>query len=276
MLMGIAPSAALSLGGTYRDPNILDFADSGALGLKFKLFPVQRFVLKMVYGLELGSVEQEYLDRLQKEGRYTPAKNGSKESLIVMGRRSGMTVLGATVQLYESLKLLQDSEGWSSHTTRQALTLSPDKEQAGLAFDQYANAMEGFKLRPYLQRNTLTNIDFVDGERRIRAAFRTSRAIGLRGINASSVVFDNAAFWGEQDFRDCYVAVLPYLSRRTIFTSASDTRWFREFYYSKTRGDALTLRIPSWEANPLMGPHTLRFLNTHSFSAYQREFGAEV
>jgi intein/homing endonuclease len=102
-----------------KDVNIIEFVES-PWGLKMKLFPVQRVILKAHYGLELSGEksfeisdwrrenvevhsEKSYLKKLYDEGRCNigeviPGKQ-RREMILSIGRRSGKCVLGDTLIL---------------------------------------------------------------------------------------------------------------------------------------------------------------------------------
>ena len=100
-----------------KDVDIIEFVES-PWGLKMKLFPVQRVILKAHYGLELSDVpsfeisdwrrenvevhsEKSYLKKLYDEGRCNigeviPGKQ-RREMILSIGRRSGKCVTGDTL-----------------------------------------------------------------------------------------------------------------------------------------------------------------------------------
>ena len=104
---------------TYRSLNIIKFADQE---LHFKLFPVQRVLLKMLYGLPLDNesefvvhcngwgqpasflTEEDYAKLLFEQGRtnYKEGNTGPFQELVLpAGRRGGKTQLSAIILDYE-------------------------------------------------------------------------------------------------------------------------------------------------------------------------------
>jgi hypothetical protein len=253
------------------EPSILELVDSGSFG-DLKLFPAQRFVLKMMYGLDLDSDERRYLARLKKEGRAYVPRSSSKETVLVMGRRSGMTMLGQIVQLHEALKLVQ-SPGPGQE---RVLSLFTDKDSAGLGLSTFTSFTFSSALCPYVKDNTQSDANFGGlGGREVKASFKSSSAKGLRGIRASSVVLDNAAYY--LDLAETLRIVRPYQGRITIPTSSNGSETFGNFYREAQQRGALVLRIPTWEANPYI-PRS--FFETEKkqlgTSQFNLEYGAEV
>lgn len=260
-----------------REPTLLDLLDAGQLGAP-PLHPVQRFIVKMMYGLELGPREQDYLQLLKDEGRYSPAREGSRETLLIMGRRSGMTHLSQVVQMYELTKLLNDPAGAKPGSV---LTVSCDKEMAHGLFDQFTSFVVDSSIRERIRSNTLTSVTFegLEGaasllpQVAISARYRSANDKRLRGIWASSVVLDNAAFF--EDPQQTFSTVAgPGSARLTTLTSSSGSEAFRTYYAAARKRGALILRVPTWEANPTISHDFFeRFKDSTDFS---REWGAAV
>ncbi len=247
-MLGLTSALPLVAGFSVKpessEPSIIELVDSGALGVP-KLFPAQRFILKMMYGLELDARERQYLVRLERTGRCTPARQGSQEAVLIVGRRGGMSWLGQTVQLYETLKLLrtQGSE------PRGVISVSHDRASAGVHLDVYAACLAESHLQPYLKNRTASYLNFEgEGGGRVRAMFKSAQGKDLRGLRASSVVLDNAAYF--QDLPLIHSIVAPCGGRITITTTSDGSKTFRDFYRQAKQRGALTLRIPTQDANP--------------------------
>ncbi len=241
--VGLTPRTAKA-----SNPNILELVDAGEFG-NLKLFPAQRFILKMLYGLPLDSRERDYLEHLKREGRYSSARSKSQETVLLVGRRSGKTVLGQIVQMYESWKLVF-TPGKEVSLPAGVLSLFHDKESAGLGFNEYTSFWAQSSLRPYTRNNTLSYVNFesvVGGK--VRAGFKSAQARGLRGIRASSVILDEAGFF--QNLSEIRGVVGAWPDCRVTYLTISDgSESFQSFYSEARRRGALLLRIPTWDANP--------------------------
>jgi len=141
--------------------NVLEFIDQE---LGFKLFPVQRFVLKLFYGIPLDNTccdlrircngwqkaasqltEVEYLEWLYDQGscnvNVLTQSEGFQELVLCKGRRGGATQMGAMVMGYETYRLIklenpQAHYGFPRPTTIQLICVSTDKEAAGYIYQQ--------------------------------------------------------------------------------------------------------------------------------------------
>lgn len=170
------------VGGDEYDPgflNIIEFVERFKL-LPNGLYPVQRFILKMYYGLKLDDVlpektsdrisvsktyhrksavymtEVEYLAWLFSQGRCNiGVQDGKvrKELILVIGRRSGKSTLSSLIASYELYKLLrrgypQVYYGMPPGSDIRVLCVANDKNQASIVFQEmkgYMNQVDYFK-----------------------------------------------------------------------------------------------------------------------------------
>jgi hypothetical protein len=243
-LVGIGVKKASSV------PTILDMVDSGALGTTVPLFPVQRFILKTMYGLELDPKERDYLAFLKTEGRYIPAREGSKETMLVMGRRSGMSYLGQVLQVFEMLKLAQTPQD-PKYRFGSVTSITCNKDAARHLLKKYAGLTSRSLLKDRVRTIAHSRVTFEDSEgQRVFARFSSSEARAICGVRSASVIFDNAAYY--RDLQEAYYAVSPYQGRITTTTTSNGSEPFQDFYAKAISRGALVMRIPTWEANPLL------------------------
>lgn len=161
--------------------NILEFIEQFKL-LPFGLYPVQRFILKLYYGIPLDTVlpedetrrirvpkdwrkvqesvfmtEVEYLAYLNAEGRCNigvqDLSRTRKELMLVIGRRSGKSTLSALISAYELYRLLrrghpQSYYGMPDGSEIRVLCIANDKEQAQIVYQEmsgYIGQVDYFK-----------------------------------------------------------------------------------------------------------------------------------
>jgi len=166
--------------------NVLQYAES-PWGLDMKLYPVQRFIVKLYYHLPLDDknktititdmfktrvlhtfTEVEYLRYLYNEGRCNIGEQDHirRQLILPIGRRSGKTTLSAIFASYELYRLLslgnpQAYYGLPNGNRIQIISVATDKDQAGLLFNDVTSHMakcEFFK--PYIANNTLSYVQF--------------------------------------------------------------------------------------------------------------------
>lgn len=177
--------------GTQRIFNILDYIEQ-PWGLAMRLFPAQRFLVKLFYFLPLDETlpvdpadriripdmfntrtlyeftEKEYLSYLYNEGRCNIGEqdHDRRELILAIGRRAGKTTLSGIFASYEVYRLLnlynpQNYYGLPNGNRIQLISVATDKDQAGLLFNEVTSHLakcEYFK--PFIANNTLSHVNF--------------------------------------------------------------------------------------------------------------------
>ena len=167
--------------------DIITFIESD-WGLKMRLFPVQRVILKAHYGIPLDTVdkciplsdwrrqnvrmitEAEYLQHLYDEGRCNintvEAGHERREMILSVGRRSGKTTISACIAAYETYKLISKGDpqgfyGLPSSNVIQLISVATDKDQAGLLYQEVSGHFRGCSFfTPYMANNTMSYARF--------------------------------------------------------------------------------------------------------------------
>lgn len=177
--------------GTQRIFNILDYIEQ-PWGLAMRLFPAQKFLVKLFYFLPLDETlpedpadriripdmfntrtlyeftEKEYLSYLYNEGRCNIGEqdHDRRELILAIGRRAGKTTLSGIFASYEVYRLLnlynpQNYYGLPNGNRIQLISVATDKDQAGLLFNEVTSHLakcEYFK--PFIANNTLSHVNF--------------------------------------------------------------------------------------------------------------------
>ncbi len=101
-----------------KDLNIIQFAENPVvLGLSFAKRPVQKIILKALYGLPLNEKELKIFNTLTKgKGRYRPGMEKT-EAVMCLGARAGKSFIASICALYEA------TVGWKNKPWKE--TLSP-------------------------------------------------------------------------------------------------------------------------------------------------------
>lgn len=171
--------------------SVLDYIEQ-PWGLNMKLFPAQRFLVKLYYNLELDTkkpedpnqriqipdmfktkilwefTEAEYLHFLYNEGRCNIGvqDHDRRELVLPIGRRGGKTTLSGIFASYEVYRLLnlynpQAYYGLPNGNRIQIISVATDKEQAGLLFNEVTTHLAKCDyFKPYITNNTLSNVNF--------------------------------------------------------------------------------------------------------------------
>ena len=166
--------------------NILEYIEQ-PWGLGMKLFPAQKFLVKLYYFLPLEErqktitvtdmlatktlyhfTEREYLQYLYNEGRCNIGEQDHerRELVLAIGRRAGKTTLSGIFASYEVYRLLnlhnpQKYYGLPNGNRIQIISVATDKDQASLLFNEVTSHLakcEYFK--PHVSNNTQSHILF--------------------------------------------------------------------------------------------------------------------
>jgi len=179
--------------GRSRTFSVLDYIEQ-PWGLNMRLFPAQRFLVKLYYNIPLDTAlperpesriqipdmfatrilyefsERQYLSYLFNEGRCNVGKqdleHDRRELILAIGRRAGKTTLSGIFASYEVYRLLnlynpQEYYGLPNGNRIQIISVATDKDQAGLLYNEVSTHLakcEYFK--PYMSNFTQSRVDF--------------------------------------------------------------------------------------------------------------------
>jgi hypothetical protein len=201
--------------------DVLTYAES-SWGLGMKLYPVQRFIIKLYYGLDLSDrlpddlpdrivitdmfktrtlyefTEVEYLHYLYNEGRcnINEPSYDRRELVLAVGRRSGKTAMAGIFASYEVYRLLnlydpQAYYGLIDGSRIQLTSIGTDKEQAGLLFNEVATHVGRCSyFKPFIANNNLTFMNF-----------RTPRDLEKHGVSTRESDGKYTTFSGKASIR---------------------------------------------------------------------------
>lgn len=238
--------------------NIIEFIDRFNL-LPQGLFPVQRFIVKLYYNIPLDNVlpanekdrikitdkfgqtvlkeltEVQYLEYLYDHGRCNIRVQDGRERrelILVIGRRSGKSMLSSIFAAYEMYKLLrrghpQSYYGAPSGNEIRVLCVANDKEQASIVYGEMLGHIEAVDyFKSSVANSTQTYIKFRtehdrkkygdNGKATIVATFKSSIAKGLRGRGIICAILDEIAFFvddGKSSAERVYKAIVPSIAQ---------------------------------------------------------------
>jgi hypothetical protein len=238
--------------------NILEFVDRFNL-LPAGLYPVQKFILKLYYNIPLNDTlpenetdrikisptfrkkdsffltEVEYLAYLHKHGRCNIGVQDDhprRELILVLGRRSGKSVLAGLISAYELYKLIrrgcpQAYYGMIPTSEIRVFCIANDKDQASIVYGEMSGHIAQVDyFRESLIHDTQTYIKFrTESDKKrfkdkskgtITATFKSSIARGLRGRGIICCVLDEFAFFiddGKSSAEKVYKAISPALKQ---------------------------------------------------------------
>lgn len=192
--MGLA-DLALAIGqgnlGQDEPADIITFVESD-WGLKVRLYPVQRIILKAYYSIPLDNTradvrvpvgptpwlqddivymtEAEYLRYLHAEGRSNISEvtedQQLRELVLSIGRRSGKTFISSCIVAYEIYKLIlkgnpQSYYGLGPTSVIGVVSVATDKDQAAILYNEASGHFSRCAFfSPYTANNTMSYAKF--------------------------------------------------------------------------------------------------------------------
>ncbi|GAI42972.1 unnamed protein product, partial [marine sediment metagenome] len=85
--------------------SIIEFAtDQEFLGLSFKERPAQEVILRVIYGLPLNNDQSKIYQKITKNRKEFEAGLEKEEAILVLGARSGKSLLASIIALYEATR----------------------------------------------------------------------------------------------------------------------------------------------------------------------------
>lgn len=210
--------------------DIITFATAN-WGLNFKLFPMQKFILKSFYGMQLDKhqknivlndflntkrigtfTEHDFMQYLidERKTNLTKYEPGNKRRQLVMclGRRSSKSVMSSIIANYQTYRLVkmdnpQQYFGFPSGQQIAVTTVATTDEQATTLFDMIkARGVNCSFLKDRIANKTQTYFNLMtdqdvrkNGTPSIKLLCGGSGSASLRGKNNLIVIFDEAAFF---------------------------------------------------------------------------------
>lgn len=270
--------------------NVLAFIEQVS---RQKPFPVQRILLKLMYGLPLDDTtkipsridldkdpvnmtEVDYVLFLHGHDRLMLPQGGKRPNRVVLvhGRRGGTTQLFLWVKLYEVYRRIREQQ-IGSHL----LTFSYDQYSARVLHDQFWKETQD---KEHCEKHSIAEFQF---KYNIHCVFRTicSALDTFHGRRPSWIYLDEMAHYPEEKRNLAMNGSLPALVNKGTLIMASsplykEGRFYQEYQDGMTMksGDTLVMQVPTWEMNPMIPTSEFDYLRSHLIDEeFRREYGAE-
>lgn len=287
-----------------REPTILEFLEPFV-----RPYPVQRIVLKLLYGLPLDDTatfefhdallsgekvvhtEKSYVRFLHANGRCNlldvEPGHEHKQFVFVTGRRAGKSVIQSWVVAYELWRVLNWPEKKNDPLVGIGV-LGHCEDQARLLRDQIEYVVNKLKgLHEHRRTHTqnwskYTREKHPDPQSRAKAVVKYAKASrhALHGMGTYLATIDEYAFI--QNPQETYDGILPTLAHyeNSKLLACSTPNGFNDFYslfmQVKTNPEkGLVLQLPTWEINPTISLESLRSEKERDPFIFWQEYGAE-
>lgn len=270
-----------------KDLNIIEFAENPViLGLSFTKRPVQKVILKILYGLPCNKKEIEIFNVLTKgKGKYTPGMEKT-EAVMCLGARAGKSFIASICALYEA------TVGWMNKPWKETLSpgefvyvcvIATREKQAKMIIQE--NCLRMLRRSPMLKglikKSTELEITLRNYVKIISGPC-TSEA--LRGLPICVLIMDEIAFFriegvraDETIFNSLRPRMAQFINGKLFLISTAGSRQglFYNFFNEGFRvEDRLTIQADTRFVNPEIPQKFLDKEKARDLDNYMREFEA--
>jgi hypothetical protein len=243
--------------------NVVEFAEH-VLKVSFEERPLQRTVLKSIYGLELTPEEREqYLlltgDELMPDGTVFEEKVEKREALLAFGARSGKSLISSIIACWEAVqskwrRFLQDEE-----KAYVQLYATRELQSQQIIGQNCQRLLEGSRIAHLIEDVTISEVALTNG---ITIRSFACGSTGGRGLSTVLLVGDEAAFFrtvGPKTLSLILGAITPRMSQfeaaipKTVLISTVQARVgvFWQMYSEGPRvKDRLIMKAATRTLNP--------------------------
>jgi hypothetical protein len=262
------------------------------------LYPMQRFILKLVYGVPLdreffsmevrnpyssgGPVymtENGYWNYLWRNGRCNqsgedPDPNGYHRVLLAMGRRSGKGQLVALMLAYEVYLALEQDR-----STMTTVSLSQSVEMSHATQQRTRDILSRDRV---ITRESRNSLGFSMGASEGSFRFFDAHSRTLMGVSLDFFSMHDVPFMRNPG--GAWAAYSPLFSDNTRVVLESTPNGAGDFFHGsyvdaglewRAQPPWLTLRIPTWDANPLLSDDFFAEERQRAPSLFGQEYGAD-
>lgn len=270
-----------------KDLNIIQFAENPViLGLSFAKRPVQKVILKALYGLPLNKKELEIFNILTKgKGKYIPGKEKT-EAILALGARSGKSFLVSICALFEA------TVGWLNKDWKKTISLGENIYVCIIATREIqarqiiqTNCLRMLRHSPMLKSLILKSTDLeITLKNHVKIISGPCNSTALRGIPICVLIMDECAFYrieGPKADELIFNSLRPRMSQFEfnklflISTAGSKQGLFFDFFNEGFNiQDRLTCQAPTDFVNPLIPKAFLEKEKARDIDNYLREYEA--
>jgi Terminase large subunit, T4likevirus-type, N-terminal len=259
--------------------NIIEFLEHPDLLNDRSLSPMQRVILKAIYGLPLDESELDIYYAATKLERYEATEQ--REATVIAGRRSGKTSkIAAPIVIYEAFR----DHGLPQGEVAFVLLTAPQLYQAKIAFRSIRRYLHQSRiLSRRIIRETQDEIWLDNG---VVIACYPASFIAVRGVSIIAVICDEMAFWPhessaanpEQEILDALQPGMANVARSKLIKISTPFGKQGVLYTEFQRRAELdfpVFQVPTSLMNPAIRASELERYRKKGLQKYQREFNAE-
>lgn len=261
--------------------NIIEFAcDPLFLGLSFKERPAQEVILRVIYGLPLDDEQLKIYRKITKNRKEFEAGIEKEEAILVLGARSGKSLLASIIALYEGTR-----DKWRKYLNKgefgyiEVISTRQKQSEAIIGANCLRLMENSYNLKGYIKDSTQSELTLRNNIKILSLPCNTTAGRGLpvvclildeiahfytEGVNADKTIFDSL---------NPRRAQFPGSKLILISTPAAKQGLLWDFYDQgfKIPG-RLTAQSDTLFMNPLVDRKFLEKEKARDIDSYNREF----
>ena len=263
--------------------NIIEFAEApDYLNLSFRKRPVQKIILKALYGLPLNEKELEIFMILTKgKGEYIPGKE-KLELIACLGARSGKSFLVSICALFEATRDKWKKEVSKGENPYVVIIATRELQAKQIIGKNCLRMLENSPtLYRLIEKSTELELTLKNGVKIICAPCNTK---GMRGLPICVLIMDELAFFRVEGVNQDSVIFNSLRPRQSQFEfskyfliSTAGSRqglFFSEFDRGFRQKDRLTIQADTRFVNPEISQNFLDKEEIRDKDNWNREFNA--
>ncbi|MBA7544085.1 hypothetical protein ES705_36431 [subsurface metagenome] len=271
-----------------KDLNIIEFAENPVvLGLSFAKRPVQKIILKALYGMNLNEKELKIFNTLTKnKGVYKPGTEKT-EAVMCLGARAGKSFIASICALYEAIV------GWQNKPWKESLSVREycyvciiaTKELQARQIIQ-TNCLRMLERSPMLKGMIKRSTDLeITLRNYVKIISGPCNSTALRGLPIAVLIMDEIAFYRLEGprsddliFNSLRPRMAQFIEGKLFLISTAGSRQglFYNFFNEGFRvEDRLTIQANTRFVNPEIPQKFLDKEKARDIDNYNREFNAE-
>jgi len=264
--------------------DIIEFAtDPDYLGLSFKKRPVQKIILKALYGLPLNKKEIKIFKILTKgKGKYIPGRE-KLELIACLGARSGKSFLVSICALYEATRDKWKKEVSKGENPYIVIIATREKQAKQIIGKNCLRMLENSPVLKRLKKKSTELELTLKNDVIITSGPCTTTA--FRGIGICVLIMDEISFFRLEGARadiDIVNSLRPRQSQfkfnKWFLISTAGSKqgvFFEEFNKGFRQEDRLTIQANTRFVNPEIPQKFLNKEKARDVNNWSREFQAE-
>jgi len=267
-----------------QDLDIIEFATGPDwLNLSFKERPAQEVILKVIYGLPLNPDQLKIYRKITKNRKEFEAEIEKEEAILVLGARSGKSLMASIIALYEATR-----EKWRKYLNKGEsgyveVISTKQKQSEQIIGANCLRLMENSNnLKDYVRDHTQSELILKNDMRILSLPCNTTAGLGLPIV---CLIFDEIGHFyieGVKADKDIFNALNPrraqFPGSKLILISTPAGKqgllwnYFDEGFKEHKR---LTAQAETYFMNPLVDKDFLEKEKKRDIDNYRREFKAE-